>query len=282
MIHFKNIIYAIFFFSYKVHSSKEVPDGISMPHQTRFQLFADYNKARNSNTENQRSRLLELEKPLQDLNISIHGKEVEYQKMKTIKTFQTNLKAVEESLKLLETEIASLREVYPVCTGLEIKDFMESLALLKANETDLRRIAEILHKIQYLNEEIIKIDLTVEALKKKRQKNHHNVLIQGPNMTEINSEVSLLKAEIDDAILLSIDRAPFHLLHEDDGFTPSSQFIATTLNPGLRDEYADINIIGLRFDSSTQVDSPILFLNNHLCINCCLFVNFASRAESSR
>ena len=100
--------------------------------------------------------------------------------MKSIKqTFQTNqaVKAVKESLKLLETEIASLRErleVHPVCSSLEAKDLMEGLALLRANETDLRRIAEILQKMHGLNEKIIEIGSTFDVLKKQWQKNHHS------------------------------------------------------------------------------------------------------------
>ena len=84
----------------------------------------------------------------------------------------------------------------------------------------------------------------------------HQILIQRPNTNDISQELSQLKAEIDDIILL-VDRAPFHLLDQDDGFTPRSQFIVTTVNPGLL-EYADSNIIGLRFDSVTQVSLSIL------------------------
>jgi len=147
--------------------------GISLPRLTRFKLWADYNKARNHDEKSQRSRLLESKKLLEDKESSIRDKEVEYRKMKTITSFQTNQKAVQESIKLMENEIAPLREwiesekkrskkdlkVYPVCSSQEIKDLMEGLALLKDNETNLRRIAEILLKLQYLNDSLIHISV---------------------------------------------------------------------------------------------------------------------------
>ena len=88
----------------------------------------------------------------------------------------------------MENEIAPLREwlksekerpkkdlkVYPVYSSQEIKDFMEGLALLKDNEANLRRIAEILLKLQYLNEKIVEIGLAVDALKKQWLKIHHS------------------------------------------------------------------------------------------------------------
>ncbi len=70
-------------------------------------------------------------------------------------------------------------------------------------------------------------------------------------MSEINQQLSLVKGEIDDAVLL-VDRAPLDLLEQADGFSLRSQLIATTLDPGLL-ENADINIIGLRFDDAIQV-----------------------------
>jgi len=70
-------------------------------------------------------------------------------------------------------------------------------------------------------------------------------------MTNINQELSLLKTEIEDAVLL-VDRTPFYLLNQSDGFSLYSQFIVTTLVPGLL-QYADSNIFGLRFDDATQV-----------------------------
>ena len=70
-------------------------------------------------------------------------------------------------------------------------------------------------------------------------------------MNDINQQLSLVKAEIEDTILL-VNRTPFDLLDRDDGFSPCFQFIVTTLNPGLL-RYADNSIIGLRFDDATQV-----------------------------
>jgi len=76
------------------------------------------------------------------------------------------------------------------------------------------------------------------------------------NRLNVNQELSLLTAAIDETIL-SIDRAPFYLLDKADGFSPRSQYIVTALVPGLL-EYADSNIIDLRFDDATQV-LPSLF-----------------------
>jgi len=76
-------------------------------------------------------------------------------------------------------------------------------------------------------------------------------------MTDMNQELSQLRAEIDETILL-VDRAPLHLLDQFDGFSPGSQFIVTTLVPELLD--AEINIIGLRFDNDTQVLSYFFLL----------------------
>ena len=76
-------------------------------------------------------------------------------------------------------------------------------------------------------------------------------------MNEINQQLSLVKGEIDDTVLL-VDRAPLHLLEQAGGFSLlSHQLIATTLVPGLL-ENADINIIGLLFDDATQVLSSYL------------------------
>ncbi len=87
---------------------------------------------------------------------------------------------------------------------------------------------------------------------------YFQVFNQRLNTNEINQQLSLLKAEFDDTILL-VDRAPFHLLDQANGFSPRSQFIVTTLNPGLL-ENTDSNIIGLRFDDATQVMPSIFFL----------------------
>jgi len=78
---------------------------------------------------------------------------MEYRQIKT-NTFQTERKAVQGSLKLLEAEITSLRngiedalEVDPDSSLQELKDIMKELVLLKANEKNLSILAEKLLKV---------------------------------------------------------------------------------------------------------------------------------------
>jgi len=282
---------------YQVHAPDDVPDGLFFPKLSRFKIFADYKKA--YEYENIQTKLLgEQKKLLKEIESKIKRNEAEYQQIK-ISPFQTERKAVQGSLKLLEAEIFSLRnwiedalEVDAASSFHELKDLMKELVLLKVNGKNLHLLSEKLQKVICLNKKVIEIGLIVESLKKQSEPAHQNdiklhrervslihslfridtfyfifihsiyillqVLIQRPDMTNINQRLSMLKAEIEDTVLL-VDRAPLQLLNQDDGFSPHSQFIVTTLNPGLL-EYADSNIIGLRFDDATQV-LPFFFLN---------------------
>lgn len=125
---------------------------------------------------------------MKELDSRIHSKEVEYQKMKTIGTFKTNRKAVQGSLKSLETEIASLQnsieleeehrqkelKVYPVCSSQKTEYLMEELVLLNANRNDLRFLSENLEKMRYVNEKVAEIGFAVAALKKQWKLAHSN------------------------------------------------------------------------------------------------------------
>jgi len=161
---------------HKVHAPGDVPDGISLPNLSRFKLFANYKQAYDKENK-PRSLLREQKKQLKDIESRIKKNEVEYQKMKTIKTFQTNRKAVQGSLKSLETEITSLqnlieleeehrqKELYPVCSSQKTEYLMQELVLLKANGNGLSLMLKNLAKMHCLNEKISEIGLAIESLK---------------------------------------------------------------------------------------------------------------------
>ena len=98
-------------------------------------------------------------------------------------------------------------------------------------------------------------------------------------MIDINQKLSQLRAGIDETNLL-VDRTPLHLLDHSDGFSPGSQFIVTTLVPQLLD--AEINIIGLRLDSGTQVLSYFFLLSRKKNVQMDILIFSFPFCQSSR
>ncbi len=122
---------------------------------------------------------------MKDIDSTIYGIKPVNQQMKTRKTFQSNRKAVQGSLKSLETEIASLQRLIesekehrklqpkfiPVDASQKTGYLLEELALLKSNENDLRFVSDNLEKLRRLNEKLNEIGLAVEFLKKEAHRN---------------------------------------------------------------------------------------------------------------